>query len=119
MTGSHSTDTSSIQHDDAQRSIDPTLVNASTHTSVIACSLYLEELKVEYDLQALDECPACHVIVARHQRQPLSLDVNTSNNSPQALNHSTSSLRSVNVAKAFRNLKSSHVLPVWKSSAVC
>ena len=119
MTGSHLTDTSSNQHEDAQRSIDPTLVNTSTHTSAIACSLYLDELKDEFDLRVIDECPACHVIVARHQRQPLSLDVNTSNNSTQANNTSSTSPRSVNVAKAFRNLKSTSVLPTWKSSSVC
>ena len=117
MVGSQST-TTSPRIDAHQRSIEQTLINtSSTNTSAIPCLLYLEELKDEYGLRAFDECPGCNVLVARHQRQPLSVDVNTSNSSQ--VNTSSTSPRSVNVAKAFRNLKSTHVLPVWKSATVC
>ena len=88
---------------------------ASSPTEVNVCSLYLEELKNEFDLQIIDICPGCEMVVARHRRQPTQLD--------SKLTHpnfaSSSSTRSINVAKAFRDLKSSHVLPVWRSSAVC
>ena len=118
MAGSSSTPSTPVTGRQSQ-SIEPTLVDTSSRTNFMSCALYLEELKGDFDLSVIDDCPACHVLVARHQRRPTLVEVSANTSPQQQLNNSSTSPHSINVAKALRNLKSSHVLPVWKSSTVC
>ena len=86
--------------------------SSSSQPMLQLCSTYLEELRSEFNLRLVDSCPICLITVGRHARETVRSDNHQSD-------ITESSPRSFNVAKAFRNLKSTSVLPIWKSNNLC